>query len=175
MMFQAFVTIDVDSASTGIDPPSKRNYGGTSFRAQVMPDLKKKFTPTAESALFTVKYPGSTRSSFDMEQFYMSCVVAIPIGAVAVPVPCSVRLTALDANGNELAEKFAKFTPLRECPLDALAVACLALGPKEKMALIEFKGAVDRVVTVKIELDSSSAADKIVTAIGFDDMKVVFH
>jgi hypothetical protein len=160
MQFNSFVAVDVSSTPIGIDVPSKRNWAGTSFRAEITPDLKKTFLPTANRANFTVKYPGSTVRDFNLEEMYFGCIGATTLGAASVPVPCSARLTALDANDVELAEKFVTFAPS---------------GLRVKMAFIEFKGAFDRVVTVKIALDSSTFVDKAITAMGFDDMKVVFH
>jgi hypothetical protein len=174
MIFQSVVAADIKSGIIGIDPVSPRNWGATSFRSQIDESLRKmKFPPTATPANFTVK--GTSASSFDLVHMSIGCVAAIPVSAVAVPVPCTMRLTALDAYGGEMATKVASFAPNQDCVgADIPAVCMLPLG-KEKMALVEFKGLFNRVVTVLIELVSSSAIDQMTFALGFDEIKVVYH
>jgi hypothetical protein len=176
MKFQSFVAADIESALVGLKPETENNWGSTSFRAKLDAALRKKqYIPTDKPSNFTVKYSGSRAHSFDLVQTHMGCVVATAATAVAIPVPCTVRLTALDANDVEIAKKIATFTPKQECAGVSDPIACLLLGGKQEMGLVEFKGAFNRVVTVLVELVSSSFVDQLTFIIGFDNMIVVYH
>jgi len=92
----------------------------------------------------------------------------------AIPVRCTVRLTALDGTGQAKGFHIATYTPLQECDFDFLFL-CAVLGAKEEMGKIELGSAFLGVGTVLVELVSSSVVDQATFITGFDDLNVVYH